>query len=60
MHHGNGIQHILEDNPQILYISIHRGAGFYPGTGASTEVGTAQGAGFTVNVRAHLTLNPRP
>lgn len=51
VHHGNGIQHILEANPHILYISIHRGAGFYPGTGAAAEVGTAEGTGLTVNVR---------
>ena len=24
VHHGNGIQHIFEEDPSILYISLHR------------------------------------
>ncbi len=38
VHHGNGIQHILEENPSIMYISLHRGNGFFPGTGEANEV----------------------
>lgn len=33
VHHGNGIQHILEPNPNALYISLHRDPrNFYPFT----------------------------
>lgn len=32
-------------------MSLHRGNGFYPGTGAATDVGVGSGEGFTVNVR---------
>ena len=39
--HGNGIQDILYDDPSVMYVSLHRyGNGFYPGTGAMSEVGT--------------------
>jgi len=50
VHHGNGIQHILEDDPAVMYVSLHRGNGFYPNTGDIHEVGTGKGAGFTLNV----------
>ena len=35
---------------RVLYMSLHRGNGFYPGSGAASDVGTAAGAGFSVNV----------
>lgn len=48
VHHGNGIQDITYDDPNIMYVSLHRyGDGFYPGTGAASEVGTS---GTNVNV----------
>jgi acetoin utilization deacetylase AcuC-like enzyme len=49
VHHGNGTQHAFADRPDVLYFSTHRYP-FYPGTGAADEVGTGEGAGFTVNV----------
>ena len=49
VHHGNGTQHIFEDNPNVLFFSSHQFP-FYPGTGAAEEVGTGDGKGFTVNV----------
>jgi acetoin utilization deacetylase AcuC-like enzyme len=49
VHHGNGTQHIFEADPAVLYVSTHQYP-YYPGTGASTEVGTGAGAGATVNV----------
>jgi acetoin utilization deacetylase AcuC-like enzyme len=41
VHHGNGTQHIFEDDPDVLYVSIHRydHGDFYPGTGSPTAVG---------------------
>ncbi|KAG2501388.1 hypothetical protein HYH03_001176 [Edaphochlamys debaryana] len=52
VHHGNGIQHILYDNPNALYISIHRDPKrFYPYTsGYLEEVGQGSGTGFNVNL----------
>jgi acetoin utilization deacetylase AcuC-like enzyme len=49
VHHGNGTQHMFESNPNVLYVSAHQYP-FYPGTGASDEVGVGAGAGFTVNL----------
>ena len=48
VHHGNGTQHIFESDPTVLYISLHQYP-FYPGTGASTERGTGDGVGYTLN-----------
>ena len=48
VHHGNGIQDITFDDDKIMYVSLHRyGDGFYPGTGAASEVGAR---GTNVNV----------
>lgn len=49
VHHGNGTQHIFEKDPSILYLSVHKGGMFYPGTGKTYEVGLEDGKGFTVN-----------
>eukprot|EP00197_Chlamydomonas_leiostraca_P007182 CAMPEP_0202865778 /NCGR_PEP_ID=MMETSP1391-20130828/6346_1 /ASSEMBLY_ACC=CAM_ASM_000867 /TAXON_ID=1034604 /ORGANISM="Chlamydomonas leiostraca, Strain SAG 11-49" /LENGTH=639 /DNA_ID=CAMNT_0049545655 /DNA_START=304 /DNA_END=2223 /DNA_ORIENTATION=- len=52
IHHGNGTQHIFEDDDSVMYMSIHRydrGA-FYPGTGAVDEVGVGRGQGYSVNI----------
>ncbi len=38
VHHGNGTQHIFENNPDIHYASSHQFP-FYPGTGSSNEIG---------------------
>mmetsp|Transcript_13788 Transcript_13788/g.29739 ORF Transcript_13788/g.29739 Transcript_13788/m.29739 type:complete len:574 (+) Transcript_13788:188-1909(+) len=52
IHHGNGTQHIFEDDPSVLYVSLHRydGGRFYPGTGGVEEVGVGAGEGFSVNI----------
>ena len=49
VHHGNGTQHIFEDDPSVLYVSTHEYPE-YPGTGAADEIGRGRGAGFTVNL----------
>lgn len=38
VHHGNGTQAIVENNPQIAFCSLHQSPA-YPGTGAATEYG---------------------
>ncbi len=49
LHHGNGIQHIFEEDPSVLYISTHQYP-LYPGTGHFLEVGRGRGEGFTINI----------
>jgi acetoin utilization deacetylase AcuC-like enzyme len=48
VHHGNGTQHTFEEDPSVLYISLHPYP-FYPGTGAAHETGTGRGKGATLN-----------
>ncbi|XP_012259593.2 histone deacetylase 6 isoform X2 [Athalia rosae] len=54
IHHGNGTQNILERDPKILYISIHRydNAGFFPNSKKAnyTVTGAGPGEGFNVNI----------
>ncbi|XP_058148075.1 histone deacetylase 6 isoform X2 [Dasypus novemcinctus] len=54
VHHGNGTQHLFEDDPSVLYMSLHRydHGTFFPmgNEGASSQKGRAAGTGFTVNV----------
>ena len=38
VHHGNGTQALVENNPQIAYCSLHQSPA-YPGTGFTSETG---------------------
>lgn len=49
LHHGNGTQHSFEESDSVLYFSTHQSP-YYPGTGASGEVGRGAGEGHTINV----------
>jgi len=49
VHHGNGTQHIFENDPSVLYISTHQFP-FYPGTGDFGEQGQGRGRGTTLNI----------
>ncbi|KAI7875704.1 hypothetical protein K492DRAFT_173140 [Lichtheimia hyalospora FSU 10163] len=63
IHHGNGTQQIFYDNPNVLYISIHRwdDGHFYPFTGAPDECGQDQGIGRNVNISLSETKDkPKP
>lgn len=48
VHHGNGTQHIFEQDPSVFYISLHQFP-HYPGTGALSDTGIGKGAGATLN-----------
>ncbi|ODV62666.1 histone deacetylase HDA1 ASCRUDRAFT_32334 [Ascoidea rubescens DSM 1968] len=54
VHHGNGTQKCFYDNPNVLYISIHRyeSGKYYPGTKAGDydQCGEGLGEGFNVNI----------
>ena len=51
VHHGNGTQHTFEEDPRVLYVSIHGDPAFvYPGTGTADERGRGAGEGLTINV----------
>ncbi|KPK44069.1 MAG: acetoin utilization protein [Nitrospira bacterium SM23_35] len=49
VHHGNGTQHIFEDDDSVFYFSTHQYP-HYPGTGSDGERGTGKGEGYTYNI----------
>lgn len=63
VHHGNGIQNIFYDNPNVLYISLHvyQNGQFYPGApdndniadGGLDKCGADAGIGKNVNIGWH-------
>ncbi|XP_046454451.1 histone deacetylase 6-like isoform X3 [Daphnia pulex] len=52
VHHGNGIQRMFEEDPRVLYISLHRFDifPFKPEESDCNVVGSGSGAGYTVNI----------
>ena len=51
VHHGNGTQAAFEDDPSVLFISLHQDPRtLYPGSGHAWEKGVGAGEGFTLNV----------
>ncbi|MEX2480947.1 MAG: histone deacetylase [Gammaproteobacteria bacterium] len=48
VHHGNGTQHSFDQDPSVLYVSLHQYP-YFPGSGAYDETGTGRGAGTTLN-----------
>ena len=50
-HHGDGVQQIFYDDPEVLTVSIHEsGTYLFPGTGFVDELGTGDGYGYSINV----------
>jgi acetoin utilization deacetylase AcuC-like enzyme len=49
IHHGNGTERMFDDNPRVLYISLHQYP-HYPGTGHAGAVGVGAGTGYTLNI----------
>ncbi len=49
VHHGNGTQDILWQDPAALFVSLHQWP-LFPGTGWLGETGAGDGEGFTVNL----------
>jgi len=51
VHHGNGTQHIFENDSTVFYISFHQDpSSCYPGTGWAQEIGNGEGEGYTLNL----------
>jgi acetoin utilization deacetylase AcuC-like enzyme len=49
VHHGNGTQHVFNDDNSVYYFSTHQYP-HYPGTGRKHEQGTHKGLGYTHNI----------
>ena len=52
VHHGNGTQEAFYNDPNVLYISLHRydNGNFFPGSGGPTEVSGIQERAVSNNV----------
>jgi acetoin utilization deacetylase AcuC-like enzyme len=51
VHHGNGTQAALEDDPSVYFVSMHENPRtLYPGSGFEWEKGVGPGTGYTMNV----------
>jgi len=48
VHHGNGTQDALYEDPDVLFFSTHQYP-YYPGTGRADELGWGKARGTTVN-----------
>ena len=49
VHHGNGTEALIGDDPNILFISSHQYP-FYPGTGSINEIGNGEAEGTVINI----------
>ena len=50
-HHGDGVQWLFYEDPNVLTISLHESGRFlFPGTGAISETGEGRGRGYAVNM----------
>lgn len=49
-HHGNGTQHIFEEDNTVFYFSTHQYP-YYPDSGKDFERGKGKGEGYTYNVQ---------
>jgi acetoin utilization protein AcuC len=49
-HHGDGVQWLFYDDPNVLTISFHESGKFlFPGTGNTNEHGEGKGKGYSIN-----------
>ncbi len=51
VHHGNGVQEILYEDPGVMTLSLHESGQFlFPGSGEIRELGAGAGRGLKLNV----------
>ena len=51
VHHGDGVQWMFYDDPDVLTVSMHEsGRYLFPGTGAVKEDGQRDGHGYSINL----------
>jgi len=56
VHHGNGTQHIFDDDPNVFYFSTHQYP-FFPGTGTADEIGIGPAKGTKFNYPLPFSTN---
>ncbi len=51
VHHGDGVQWMFYDDPDVLTVSMHEsGRYLFPGTGGVKEMGHKEGRGYSLNL----------
>jgi len=51
VHHGDGVQEILYEDPRVMTVSLHESGKFlFPGTGEVRELGSGVGRGLKLNL----------
>lgn len=51
VHHGDGVEEAFAGTDKVLTVSVHQyEPGFYPGTGAASDVGFGLGRGYSINL----------
>ncbi|XP_026293835.1 histone deacetylase 8-like isoform X2 [Frankliniella occidentalis] len=61
IHHGDGVENAFAFSRNVLTFSLHKyEAGFYPGSGAITDVGRGNGRFYSVNVPLHDGIRDEP
>jgi acetoin utilization protein AcuC len=51
VHHGDGVQWMFYEDPEVLTVSLHEsGRYLFPSTGGTEETGKGEGKGYSVNV----------
>ncbi|MDZ4702179.1 MAG: acetoin utilization protein AcuC [Rhodothermales bacterium] len=59
VHHGDGVQWMFYDRPEVLTISLHEsGEYLFPGTGMEHEQGTEAGLGASINIPLNPDITP--
>lgn len=54
IHHGDAVQDAFFYTDKVLFLDFHRfDPGFFPGTGAVSEIGAGTGKHYTINVPLH-------
>lgn len=57
VHHGDGTEHLTYDDPDTLFISLHRydDGKFYPASGHPNRTGKGNANGFNINIGWNVT-----
>ncbi|XP_061385293.1 histone deacetylase 1-like [Danaus plexippus] len=50
IHHGDGVEEAFYTTHRVMTVSFHKFGDFFPGTGDITDVGTASGKYYAVNI----------
>jgi len=51
LHHGDGVEEAFAFTSSVATVSFHKHAhGFFPGSGASNDIGKGQGRNFSLNI----------